>query len=139
MREGAPLKPSRPMEEPEGRAYVSSFFILVKAKPCAVVTASLDRRARSPFRPFRLRRRVVDALCALSKPARATRHHAFKAALTKSAQRSPIMIAGALVFPETSRGITLASATQSPSSPRRRKVGSTTLSLSPPIRQVPAG
>ena len=34
-----------------------------------------------------------------------------KSAFTKSAQRSPIMIDGAFVLPETSRGITDASAT----------------------------
>ena len=41
-----------------------------------------------------------------------------KSARTKSAHRSPIIIDGALVLPEISRGMMLASATYSPSSPR---------------------
>lgn len=61
------------------------------------------------------------------------------AALTKSAARSPIMMLGALVFPDTSRGITLASATHNPSIPFAFRVGSTTASASLPMRQVPTG
>ena len=58
---------------------------------------------------------------------------------TKSAHRSPIMMLGALVLPLTRRGITLASATHRPLIPRTLSLGSTTLSSSAPIRQVPTG
>jgi len=61
------------------------------------------------------------------------------AAITKSAQRSPIMIEGALVLPPTILGITLASATHRPSSPLSFRVGSTTALSSAPMRQVPTG
>jgi hypothetical protein len=54
------------------------------------------------------------------------------AAFTKSAARSPIMIEGALVLPETSRGMIEASATHSPSIPRAFSRGSTTLASSRP-------
>ena len=61
------------------------------------------------------------------------------ASLTNSAARAPIMIEGALVLPETSRGMIEASATHSPSTLRAFSLGSTTLAASPPIRQVPTG
>ena len=61
------------------------------------------------------------------------------AAFTKSAQRSPIMMLGALVLPLMILGITLASATHNPSTPLTFKVGSTTASASLPIRHVPTG
>ncbi|MCY1216284.1 hypothetical protein D9M72_281560 [compost metagenome] len=60
-------------------------------------------------------------------------------ALIRSAAFSPIMIAGALVLPPTSVGITEASATRSPSRPRTRSSGSTTAMSSIPILQVPTG
>ena len=53
------------------------------------------------------------------------------------AQCSPIIIAGALVFPPTMLGMIDASATRSPSMPRTRSCGSTTACSSGPIRQVP--
>lgn len=61
------------------------------------------------------------------------------AAFTKSAARSPIMMLGALVLPETSRGMMLASATHRPSMPFSFSVGSTTAASSLPIRHVPTG
>ena len=62
-----------------------------------------------------------------------------RSARTKSAQRSPIMIDGALVFPDTSFGMIDASATYSPSTPRTRSCGSHTAAASEPIRAVPTG
>ena len=61
------------------------------------------------------------------------------ASFTKSAHLSPIMMLGALVLPLTSLGITLASAIHNPSIPRNFSFGSTTLSASDPMRQVPTG
>ena len=52
---------------------------------------------------------------------------------------SPIAIAAALVLVETSRGMTEASITRSPSMPRTASRSSTTAPASPPMRQVPAG
>ncbi len=49
------------------------------------------------------------------------------------------MIAAALVLVETTRGITEASITRRPSTPRTRSRSSTTERASPPMRQVPAG
>ena len=48
----------------------------------------------------------------------------------------PIITVAALVLPETSVGITDASATYSPSRPRTRSPGSTTAPASTPMRQV---
>ena len=57
----------------------------------------------------------------------------------RSAAISPISTDGAWVWPRTVLGITEASATRSPSIPRTRSCGSTTLASSLPIRQVPSG
>ena len=57
----------------------------------------------------------------------------------RSAAFSPISTLGAWVCPRMIVGITDASATRSPSTPRTRNCGSTTLASSPPIRQVPTG
>jgi hypothetical protein len=53
------------------------------------------------------------------------------------AQCSPIIMAGALVFPPVMLGMIDASATRSPSTPRTRGSGSTNARSSVPIRQVP--
>lgn len=58
-------------------------------------------------------------------------------ALIRLAQCSPIIIAGAFVFPPVIPGMIDASATRSPSMPRTRSSGSTTARSSVPIRQVP--
>ena len=59
----------------------------------------------------------------------------------RSAAFSPIMIVGALVLPEISRGMIEASATRSPSTPLTLRSGVTTLvsSSAGPIAQVPTG
>src|SRR6056297_1247549 len=57
----------------------------------------------------------------------------------KAAAFSPIMIAAALVFPVTMRGMIEASATRNPSIPWTRRRGTTTESSSTPILQVPTG
>jgi hypothetical protein len=57
----------------------------------------------------------------------------------RSAAFSPISTLGACVCPRMIDGITDASATRSPSTPRTRSCGSTTLASSRPIRQVPTG
>jgi hypothetical protein len=56
-----------------------------------------------------------------------------------SAARSAIITVGAFVFPLGSVGITEASATRSPSTPRTLKHGSTGAPSSSPIRAVPTG
>lgn len=58
---------------------------------------------------------------------------------SKSAARSAIMIVGAFVLPPISRGMTDASTTRKPSTPRTRSSQSTTERESLPIRQVPTG
>ena len=57
----------------------------------------------------------------------------------RSAARSPIMVTGARVWPPVITGITEASATRRPSTPRTRSCGSTTAPASEPMRHVPTG
>ncbi len=57
----------------------------------------------------------------------------------RSAAFSAIITVGAFVFPPISRGMTEASTTLSPATPRTRRLGSTTAISSRPIRQVPTG
>ena len=52
---------------------------------------------------------------------------------------SAIIKVAALVLPETRSGITEASTTRRPSTPRTRNAGSTTAPASSPMRQVPTG
>ena len=59
--------------------------------------------------------------------------------VTRLAPFSPIMIAAALVLPETSRGMTDASITLRPATPFTLSCGSSTAPSSIPIRHVPAG
>lgn len=106
--------------------------------------------------PFRQQRSRMPHLAIYAAPRKRARHAPIaprppgtpvpvfmraygKAARTKSAARSPIMMLGAFVFPETRRGMMLASATHSPSTPFNFSVGSTTASASLPIRHVPTG
>src|SRR5439155_13251052 len=60
-------------------------------------------------------------------------------ARTRSAARSPMIIAAVFVFAETIDGITDASATRRPRTPRTRSDGSTTASGPTPMRHVPTG
>ena len=109
-----------------------TFFVIVTTHPRPRM------RAYPPAHP--LARHECD-LCDLiaGKPLISRNRDQPRSALTKSAQRSPIMIDGALVLPLTSRGMTEASATYSPSTPRTRSFGSQTASASDPIRAVPTG
>ena len=68
-------------------------------------------------------------------------HYAASAAgwRTMSAARSPIIIAAALVLPETTVGMIEASATRRPLIPRTRNSGLTTAIASLPILQVLVG
>jgi hypothetical protein len=58
---------------------------------------------------------------------------------TRSAALAPIRMLGALVWPRMMVGITEASATRSPRTPRTSSSGVTTLAGSWPIRHVPTG
>ena len=60
-------------------------------------------------------------------------------ARTRSAARSPMIMAAVFVLAETIDGITDASATRSPRTPRTRSDGSTTASGPTPMRHVPTG
>ena len=62
-----------------------------------------------------------------------------RAERTRSAAFSPISTDGAWVWPRMIVGITDASATRNPATPRTRSAGSTTLASSAPIRHVPTG
>lgn len=57
----------------------------------------------------------------------------------RSAAFSAIMMVGALVLPPIKRGITEASTTRRPATPRSRNSASTTAPSSAPMRQVPTG
>ena len=57
----------------------------------------------------------------------------------RSAARSAIIMVGALVLPPGRLGMTDASTTRRPSTPRTRSSGSTTATSSLPMRQVPIG
>lgn len=102
-------------------------------KPISRVKKGAATSVAAPFlRPI-YNRLVGSAKSALSRTLYC------KAAFTKSAARSPIMMLGALVLPETRRGMMLASATHKPSTPCTFNVGSTTASASLPMRHVPTG
>src|SRR5258707_13395506 len=68
-----------------------------------------------------------------------TRDEIYPQVRMKSAQRSPTMIAGALVLARGIRGSAEASATRRPATPRTRSCGSSTLSGSVPIAAEHAG
>ena len=65
--------------------------------------------------------------------------HRQVSARRRSAARSPIITAGACVWPRLMVGMIDTSATRNPPTPRTRSAGSTTLVVSAPMRQVPAG
>ena len=69
-------------------------------------------------------------------PSRTTRP--LRPALSQSAQRSAIIMIPAWQLPDWTAGMTLASATRRPSTPRTRSSGSTTARSSRPILQEPA-
>lgn len=72
-------------------------------------------------------------------PPRAALRRRTGQARIRSATFSPISTLGACVCPRMMAGITDASATRSPLTPRTRSCGSTTLASSRPIRHVPTG
>ena len=72
-------------------------------------------------------------------PVKIARTTPVQLARIRSAARSAIIIVGALVLPPIRVGITDASTTRRPSTPRTRSCGSTTDSASVPMRQVPTG
>ena len=83
----------------------------------------------------------IALACACQRPssrrASRSRRRASRAAAVRCL--SPIMIAGAFVWPRTMRGMIDASATRSRSTPRTQRSGVTTAAASMPMRHVPTG
>ncbi len=94
---------------------------------------------RAMLDPSKLIERYAAEQEAASPAGRGQRADPRLAVLTRSAARSPIMMAGALVCPRVISGRIETSATRRPSTPRTRSSGSTTASSSVPMRHVPVG
>lgn len=109
--------------------------------PCDIYGTAGKRqhRQRHPAPDLDLQRHPRPAVRAeLASPAPALVHCGRGQEFSrKLAQRSPIMMVGALVLPEVTAGMTDASATRRPSTPCTRRSGATTARRSMPILQVP--
>ncbi len=116
-----------------GTAKTVSFLIsLALVRVIAIQLTSGRRRPTGSAGPVRKRP-------SLSGGERDAKSPAVQLERIRSAARSAIIMVGALVLPPISVGITEASITRSPSTPRTRNCVSTTEASSLPMRQVPMG